>query len=120
MADEIRLYIIEPRNMHAYTADAGEEARSGPRIGCVRQQGAMHGHCLGGELDARGDSEAAVRPERVIRCSVPSGAAANFARVPADHCIEQTHAALMRNVRQDPVAVQVHGSTCTPTFDTSK
>jgi hypothetical protein len=26
----------------------------------------------------------------------------------------------MRNVRQDPVAVQVHGSTCTPTFDTSK
>src|ERR1019366_2337427 len=77
-------------------------------------------HRLSSEFYAAGDAEPAVRSQRVIGRAVTAAAAGDSFRTPTDDLIEQAHAAVVRDVRFYPGAIQLHGSTSTMVFDTSR
>ena len=64
------------------------------------------------------DAQAAVRAQGMVGRPMAVGHAVDVAVVPVQHCIEQAHAALVRNAARDAVVVQRggrqrHGATST-------
>src|SRR5277367_3710713 len=80
----------------------------------------MYRHCLGREFYPADNSEPAVRSQRMIFGAMSADAAADSLCIPIDNLIEKAHAAVVRDVRLYPLAIQLHGSTWITVFDPSK
>ena len=65
----------------------------------------MHSHSLRRILDAARGSQAAVRPQRIVRGTMSRAAAPDADCIPREHFIEEAHAALVPDVILDPVTV---------------
>src|ERR1039457_6745149 len=120
IANQIGLHIVEPCDVETNAANARENARGWFGIVRIGDERAMHRHCLGGEFNAAGDTKTAVRTQRVIGRAVTAAAAGDCFGTPIDDLVEQTHAALVRDVRFYPGAIQLHGSISTMIFDPSR
>src|ERR1700677_1194601 len=82
LAKQIRFHIIETQSPHAYPANAGEKPGARPVCGAVLaapprlgQDRAVHGHRLRRQFYTAGDSEPAVRAQRVIGGAVTAARA---------------------------------------------
>jgi hypothetical protein len=65
----------------------------------------MNGHRLRRQFYTAGDSEPAVRSQRVIGGAMAAARTDDAIRAPIDHFVDEAHAALVRYVPLDPRAV---------------
>ena len=80
----------------------------------------MNGHRLRRQFHAAGNAETAMCAQRMIGARCPPLRQLIRSRIPVDDFVEQAHAAAVRDVRLDPGAIQVHGSTRTAVLDPSR
>ena len=115
--DQVALEVIQACHTQRHVTHAGEVAdrragalahlgRDGARQrGAGADQCAMNGHGLGGILDATYRAQPSLGAQGIVRDVVGRAATADLHRVPVQYLIQEAHAALVRDVLLDPVAV---------------
>jgi len=96
--------VIQTRDQETDAAHAGQVAGARRRID-RRPQGTVGGHGLGGVFDAAGHPQPAMGAQGMVGAAVAVGGATDADIIPGIDPVQQAHAALMRDVGEQPGVV---------------